>query len=67
MTTTPLRPLAVFGAGIMGHGIAHAAMAAGYPTRLYDVSKAQLAKAAQAIDAIVGKGVELGKIGRAHV
>jgi 3-hydroxybutyryl-CoA dehydrogenase len=62
MTTTPLRPLAVLGAGIMGHGIAHAAMAAGYPTRLYDVSKAQLAKAAQAIDAIVGKGVELGKL-----
>jgi 3-hydroxybutyryl-CoA dehydrogenase len=62
MTTTPLRPLAVLGAGIMGHGIDHAAMAAGYPTRLYDVSKAQLAKAAQAIDAIVGKGVELGKL-----
>ena len=36
--TTRLRPLAVLGAGTMGHGIAHAAIAAGYPVRLYDVS-----------------------------
>ena len=64
--TTPLRPLAVLGAGIMGHGIAHAAMAAGYPTRLYDVSTAQLAKASAEIDAIVGKGVELGKLATAE-
>jgi 3-hydroxybutyryl-CoA dehydrogenase len=64
--TTPLRPLAVLGAGIMGHGIAHAAMAAGYPTRLYDVSKAQLAKAAAEIEAIVAKGVELGKLATAE-
>jgi 3-hydroxybutyryl-CoA dehydrogenase len=64
--TTPLRPLAVLGAGIMGHGIAHAAMAAGYPTRLYDVSKAQLAKGAADIDAIVAKGVELGKLAAAE-
>jgi 3-hydroxybutyryl-CoA dehydrogenase len=60
--TTPLRPLAVLGAGIMGHGIAHAAMAAGYPTRLYDVADAPLAKARTVIQGIVAKGVELGKV-----
>jgi len=60
--TTSLRPLAVLGAGTMGHGIAHAAIAAGYPTRLYDVSKAQLTRAAAGIDAIVGRGVELGRL-----
>lgn len=54
--------IAVLGAGIMGHGIAHAAIAAGYTTRLYDVSEAQLEKARGQIDAIVGKGVELGKV-----
>lgn len=60
--TTPLRPLAVLGAGTMGHGIAHAAIVAGYPTRLYDVSTAQLTKGAAAVDAIVGKSVELGRL-----
>jgi 3-hydroxybutyryl-CoA dehydrogenase len=54
--------IAVLGAGTMGHGIAHAAMAAGYATRLYDVSQAQLDHARKAVTAIVGKGVELGKV-----
>ena len=40
-----VRTIAVLGAGTMGHGIAHAAAAAGYATRLYDVSPAQLDKA----------------------
>lgn len=56
------RPLAVLGAGIMGHGIAHAAMTAGYPTRLYDVSDFALQKGRSAIEAIVAKSVELGKV-----
>ena len=56
------RPLAVLGAGIMGHGIAHAAMAAGYTTRLYDVSEAQLRKARGAIEAIVGRASSSGKV-----
>jgi 3-hydroxybutyryl-CoA dehydrogenase len=46
----------------MGHGIAHAAMAAGFITRLYDVSSEQLAGARAAIEAIISKGVELGKV-----
>jgi 3-hydroxybutyryl-CoA dehydrogenase len=57
-----IRQLAVLGAGTMGHGIAHAAIAAGYATRLYDVSRPSLEQARAAMEAIVGKGVDLGKI-----
>ena len=46
----------------MGHGIAHAAMAAGYTTVLYDLSQAQLDKGQVAIDGVIHKGVELGKV-----
>jgi 3-hydroxybutyryl-CoA dehydrogenase len=59
MTT---RVVAVLGAGTMGHGVAHAAAAAGYETRLFDVSDAQLAKARTQIDGILRKAVELGKL-----
>jgi 3-hydroxybutyryl-CoA dehydrogenase len=54
--------IAVLGAGTMGHGIAHAAMAGGYETRLYDVNRSALEKATKSIEGIVSKGVELGKI-----
>lgn len=54
--------ITVLGAGTMGHGIAHAAMAAGYETRLYDVSPAALEHARNTIDGILRQGVELGKI-----
>lgn len=56
------RVVAVLGAGTMGHGVAHAAAAAGFETRLFDVSDAQLAKARTQIDAILRKAVELGKL-----
>jgi 3-hydroxybutyryl-CoA dehydrogenase len=56
-----VRTIAVLGAGTMGHGIAHAAAASGYETRLYDVSEAQLAKARAQIAGILRKGAELGK------
>ena len=52
----------MLGAGTMGHGIAHAAMTAGYDTALYDVSDAAVAKGKSAIDAVISKGVELGKV-----
>ncbi len=55
------RPLAVLGAGTMGHGIAHAALAAGYRTRLYDVADAPLQKAVGVIRGIIARSVELGK------
>ena len=57
-----IRRVAVLGAGTMGHGIAHAAMAGGFDTRLYDVDARVLEKARAAIEAIVAKSVELGKI-----
>ncbi len=57
-----VKTVAVLGAGTMGHGIAHAAMAAGYDTVLYDVSQAQLDKGQAAITAVIQKGVELGKV-----
>ncbi|HEV3486627.1 MAG TPA: 3-hydroxyacyl-CoA dehydrogenase NAD-binding domain-containing protein [Vicinamibacterales bacterium] len=60
-----IRTVAVLGAGTMGHGIAHAAITAGYVTRMYDVSAEALDKGRAAIEAIVAKGVELGKVGAA--
>jgi 3-hydroxybutyryl-CoA dehydrogenase len=56
-----VRTIAVLGAGTMGHGIAHAAAAAGFETRLYDVSDAQLARARAQIEQVLRKAVELGK------
>jgi 3-hydroxybutyryl-CoA dehydrogenase len=46
----------------MGHGIAHAAITSGYETVLYDVSIEALDKARSAIEKILRKGVELGKL-----
>ena len=57
-----IQTVTVLGAGTMGHGIAHAAMAGGFDTRLYDVSAPALDTARAAIEAIVAKGVELGKV-----
>jgi 3-hydroxybutyryl-CoA dehydrogenase len=58
----PITKIAVLGAGTMGHGIAHAAIAGGFDTRLYDVSPEAVGKGRAAIEQIVKKGVELGKI-----
>ena len=60
-----IRAIAVLGAGTMGHGIAHAAIAGGYATRMYDVSTAAVEKGRSAIDNILKKGVELGKVSTA--
>ena len=57
-----IRRIAVLGAGTMGHGIAHAAIAAGYETRMYDVSDAAVEQGRAAIEQIGRKGVELGKV-----
>jgi 3-hydroxybutyryl-CoA dehydrogenase len=54
--------LAVLGAGTMGHGIAHAAAAAGYATMLFDVATASLERARSAIEAIAAEGVDRGKV-----
>ena len=46
----------------MGHGIAYAAIAGGYETRMFDVSDAALRKGQAGIDAIIARGLELGKV-----
>jgi 3-hydroxyisobutyrate dehydrogenase-like beta-hydroxyacid dehydrogenase len=61
-----IRRIAVLGAGTMGHGIAHAAIAAGYDTRLYDVSADAIDSGRASIETIVGRGVDLGKISAAE-
>ena len=60
-----IKSVAVLGAGTMGHGIAHAAMTAGYETSMYDVADAAVAKGRSAIDAVINKSVELGKLAAA--
>lgn len=56
-----VRIITVLGAGTMGHGIAHAAAAAGFETRLYDVAEPQLARAQTEIDAIFKTAVDRAK------
>jgi 3-hydroxybutyryl-CoA dehydrogenase len=46
----------------MGHGIAHAAAAAGFEATLFDVAAPMLDRGLAAIRDIVRKGVELGKV-----
>jgi 3-hydroxybutyryl-CoA dehydrogenase len=46
----------------MGHGIAHAALSAGYDTVLFDVAPPALDRGRAAIEAILAKGVDLGKV-----
>jgi 3-hydroxybutyryl-CoA dehydrogenase len=57
-----IRRIAVLGAGTMGHGIAHAAAAAGYETRLFDVSPEALQKGRLAVEDVVRGSVERGKV-----
>jgi 3-hydroxybutyryl-CoA dehydrogenase len=57
----PITRITVLGAGTMGHGIAYAAIAGGYDTRMYDVSPSAVDKGRDAIEQIAKKAVELGK------
>jgi 3-hydroxybutyryl-CoA dehydrogenase len=52
----------VLGAGTMGHGIAHAAIAAGYDTMMFDVSQEAVDRGRGAIEEIVRGGVDRGKL-----
>jgi 3-hydroxybutyryl-CoA dehydrogenase len=61
-----IRRLAVLGAGTMGHGIAHAAAAGGFETRLYDVSAEALDRARRRIEALLAKGVDAGTLAPAE-
>ena len=60
-----IRRIAVLGAGTMGHGIAHAAIAGGFQTRMYDVADAAVRKGEAAIEGVIAKGLELGKVSAA--
>jgi 3-hydroxybutyryl-CoA dehydrogenase len=62
---THIHTIAVLGAGTMGHGIAHAAMTGGFETCIYDVSDEAVARGRGAIEEIVRKGVDLGKVSAA--
>lgn len=57
-----IRTVSVLGAGLMGRGIAYVAALGGYETRLQDTSKAALDKGLADIDAILEKGVAMGKV-----
>ena len=57
-----IRTVAVIGAGTMGRGIAQVAAQAGYATALQDVGSELLARARDAIEATLAKGVERGKL-----
>ncbi|HEY0171854.1 MAG TPA: 3-hydroxyacyl-CoA dehydrogenase family protein [Pyrinomonadaceae bacterium] len=59
---TPVRRVAVLGAGTMGHGIAQAAAAAGFEVTLRDVSDELVGKGLRAVEANLSKGVERGKV-----
>jgi 3-hydroxybutyryl-CoA dehydrogenase len=54
--------IAVLGAGTMGHGIAQVAALAGYRVILRDVNRDALARAVQAIERNLVKGIERGKL-----
>ena len=56
-----VKTIAVLGAGTMGRGIAHAAAAAGYDTRMFDVDAGAVARARSEIERIFRTGVDLGK------
>src|SRR5689334_1546276 len=54
--------IAVLGAGTMGHGIAHAAIAGGYRTCLFDVSEGVLEAGVALIRGIAERSVRRGEI-----
>lgn len=57
-----IQRITVLGAGTMGHGIAHAAVMAGYETIMHDVSMEVIVRGRETIEQIVRRAVELGKL-----
>jgi 3-hydroxybutyryl-CoA dehydrogenase len=57
-----LETLAVIGAGLMGRGIAHASVVAGYRTLLFDLSAEALDRAREQVDGDLDEGVSRGKL-----
>ncbi|HSP15678.1 MAG TPA: 3-hydroxyacyl-CoA dehydrogenase family protein [Thermoanaerobaculia bacterium] len=58
-----IRQVAVIGTGTMGRGIAYLSSLAGFDTVIYDVDGGALDSARAAIDSMLRKGVEKGKVG----
>jgi 3-hydroxybutyryl-CoA dehydrogenase len=58
----PIHTIAVLGAGIMGRGIAYAAALGGYATILQDTSADALDRGIGEIQAVLEKGVLMGKV-----
>ena len=56
-----IRKVAVLGGGLMGSGIAQVSAAAGFPTKVREVSEALATKSRQAIEKSLAKGIERGK------
>lgn len=60
------RIVAVVGAGAMGQGIAQVAAQAGHPVRLFDAAAGQAEKAKAALEKVLARLVEKGRVGRAE-
>ncbi len=59
---SPIRVVAVLGAGTMGHGIAQVAAAAGHETRLFDMNDDLVARGLERVRGNLDKGVARGKV-----
>jgi 3-hydroxybutyryl-CoA dehydrogenase len=57
-----IRQITILGTGTMGRGIAYLSAVAGFDTVLFDVEQSALDAAKAAIDSILRKGVEKGKV-----
>ncbi len=58
-----MRQISILGTGTMGRGIAYLAAVAGYETVMFDAEPAALDAARAAVESILRKGVEKGKLG----
>jgi 3-hydroxybutyryl-CoA dehydrogenase len=60
-----IRQVSILGTGTMGRGIAYLAAVAGYDTVMFDADSAALDAARAAVESILRKGVEKGKLAEA--
>ncbi|HEX6101120.1 MAG TPA: 3-hydroxyacyl-CoA dehydrogenase family protein [Thermoanaerobaculia bacterium] len=58
-----IRQISILGTGTMGRGIAYLAAVAGYDTVMFDAEAGALDAARTAVESILRKGVEKGKLG----
>ena len=58
-----IRQISILGTGTMGRGIAYLSAVAGYDTVMFDAEAGALDAARAAVESILRKGVEKGKLG----